>query len=303
MTNKAEIYRALDQNGFFSVASLQRDFGLSYSEAREFTRALENQKKASLTEDGITYKYQTPLKTVKEQKASAFDRWFKKRKLSPEELQTQEVQILQTIAKAFGGELDSNGELAYTLDLSLPGHLVPKVYIDVFDGNFRVHDNHYINKTYKEDYELDTKKGALVMNRILRRKNYVMSLDDGTIGYGNVTPSNVEVAIRELVEVLEYLNENDTLGLAICDSVEQVFITVNHALGMIFSENSELGRDELIAHVEKLLKNSDYLSDEEDAGYEIIRDYLEKLIDPGFTHAKGIVVNERSPKYVYKEIK
>ena len=141
------------------------------------------------------------------------------------------------------------------------------------------------------------------MNRILRRKNYVMSLDDGTIGYGNVTPSNVEVAIRELVEVLEYLNENDTLGLAICDSVEQVFITVNHALGMIFSENSELGRDELIAHVEKLLKNSDYLSDEEDAGYEIIRDYLEKLIDPGFTHAKGIVVNERSPKYVYKEIK
>ncbi len=300
MSKYPEIYKSLEEKGSFSVASLQKDFDLSYMEAREFVKKLEKQEKASISEDGVTYKYQTPLKTITEAKTSAFERWLSGRRFSPEELQQQEVNILKELSISFGGKITSNGENAYILDLSKPTKSVPKIYIELYNNKFRVHDNNYINDNYKDSLGLDTKEGALLMNRILKRRFHVLTLDDGKLGYNSVTSSNVTIAIEELLEVMALLDENDTNGMVVSDYLTNAFLAVDDALSVLIAQNPDADRQKLLKQITREI-DSDYLTNEEEAGYEIIKTYLSEFTDDGFSRAAGLITKNSRPKYVYKK--
>lgn len=300
MMNKKEIIAELEKIGKFSVASLQRGFSLSYPQARELASELERQKKATMSEDGLTYIYQSALQKAQEPKRSAFDRFLHSTRMSPEEQAVEEERLLEKIYESFGGRFSREGD-AYVFEMPSAECEHHRIYLDFVDGKFRIHEGGIINEEYREELGLDTPEGVLIMNRVMKKYLRLFSLDDGVIGYSSVSCGIVVNVIQELYDLLEFLAKHgDSNGNLITASLIKAYKSVDEALGYLIAQNPLASKKELLEIIDSRREKKDYLEDDEGDGYDVVRGYLAEMVEHEFIATASLITKNRRPRYFYK---
>ena len=302
--SKEQIEKTLEKRASFTVASVQREFGLGYEKARRLVDSLVREKKADPLPDGVSFSFESALKKAQKRARktrSPFERFFN-RPQSPDKIAQKEIDILVKIYEFFSVEIEQGDTPhSYSLKISHPTGAEELLYLDLYNDNFRIHDGRQILDTYTEPLKLDTIEGATLMTNIMSDYSALASSNDGRIGAQNITPDNVCNVIEQLMKLLRFLGKLELGGFdeVLKMKLEELDSAISSAFTYLAVQVHSRTHTDAISFLEKAIADDHFDTEEQDDMADFLLKYVKDMSAIHYSSKSGAILNPRLKKFKY----
>ena len=302
--SKEAIEKELKKKGTFSLAYVQKEFGVGYERAKYIVAELLKAKKIQAKPDGLNYVFESPLKKAKDEKDSSgpFSRFFNRRKATPPEKITElEIEILTAIYKNFNVDIaECEAEHSYSMLVTDEFDSTTRVLLDFYEDRFRIHDGRHIMDSYGESLNLESAGGTALMNQIMSQYPALSTSNDGAIGAVNITADNVTNVTLQLCKLIKFMEKINDPEDALKNALEELNDARVRALSFLAIQANSREIEKAKAYIECSIEDDDFDSEEQDAAADLLLYHLkEKTSSFSFSSFAGACLLPRLRKFKY----